>query len=64
MWWQLVPESFAWPGLFLGLTGVHINGREAVEIGMADRMVDADADSLLDALAEQNLRMMKRKIAR
>ena len=41
-------------GLFLGLTGVHINGREAVEIGMADRMVDADADSLLDALAEQD----------
>ncbi|MDX1805205.1 MAG: enoyl-CoA hydratase/isomerase family protein [Alcanivorax sp.] len=41
-------------GLFLGLTGVHINGREAVEVGMADRMVDADADSLLQALAEQD----------
>jgi enoyl-CoA hydratase/carnithine racemase len=40
-------------GLFLGLTGVHINGREAVEIGMADRMVDGDAESLLAALAEQ-----------
>ena len=25
-------------GLFLGLTGVHINGREAVEVGLADRM--------------------------
>ena len=41
-------------GLFLGLTGVHINGREAVEIGMADRMVDGDADNLLAALAEQD----------
>ena len=40
-------------GVFLGLTGVHINGREAVEIGMADRMVDGDAESLLAALAEQ-----------
>lgn len=41
-------------GLFLGLTGAHINGREAVEVGMADRMVDGDADSLLAALAEQD----------
>ena len=40
-------------GLFLGLTGVHINGREAVEVGMADRMVDDDADALLTALGQQ-----------
>ena len=38
-------------GLFLGLTGA-INGREAV-VGMADRMVDDDADALLAALGQQ-----------
>ncbi|MZR62103.1 enoyl-CoA hydratase/isomerase family protein [Alcanivorax sp. DP30] len=40
-------------GLFLGLTGVHLNGREAVEIGLADRMVEDDADALLASLAGQ-----------
>ncbi|KGD63832.1 enoyl-CoA hydratase [Alcanivorax nanhaiticus] len=40
-------------GLFLGLTGVHINGREAVEVGLADRMVEGDAEALLALLAEQ-----------
>lgn len=41
-------------GLFLGLTGVHINGREAVEVGLADRMVDGDAETLLEALAGES----------
>lgn len=40
-------------GLFLGLTGVHVNGRDAVAVGMADRFVSADAEALLAGLSEQ-----------
>ncbi|WP_328594674.1 enoyl-CoA hydratase/isomerase family protein [Alcanivorax sediminis] len=47
-------------GLFLGLTGVHINGREAVEVGLADRMVDGDAEGLLALLAEQRFSLEPR----
>ena len=39
-------------GLFLGLTGVHLNARDALDLGLADRFVDADREQVLDALAE------------
>ena len=33
-------------GLFLGLTGVHLNARDALDLGLADRFVDAWRASL------------------
>ncbi|ASK33479.1 enoyl-CoA hydratase [Alcanivorax sp. N3-2A] len=37
-------------GLFLGLTGVHLNARDALDLGLADRFIDDDRDTLLQAL--------------
>jgi len=41
-------------GLFLGLTGAHINARDALDLGLADRFIDADREQVLDALAESH----------
>ena len=38
-------------GLFLGLTGVHLNARDALDLGLADRFMDADPEQVLQALA-------------
>lgn len=40
-------------GAYLGLTGAQINGRDALDLGMADRFVPRDSrDALLSALSE------------
>ncbi|MBA1429322.1 enoyl-CoA hydratase/isomerase family protein [Pseudomonas fluorescens] len=42
-------------GLFLGLTGAHINGRDALDLGLADRFLrDDQQDALLDGLLQLN----------
>ena len=42
-------------GLFLGLTGAHINGRDAVDLGLADRFLrDDQQDELLEGLLQLN----------
>ena len=42
-------------GLFLGLTGAHINGRDALDLGLADRFLrDDQQDDLLDGLLQLN----------
>lgn len=42
-------------GLFLGLTGAHINGRDALDLGLADRFLrDDQQDELLDGLLQLN----------
>ncbi|MBM1143122.1 enoyl-CoA hydratase/isomerase family protein [Alcanivorax sp. ZXX171] len=39
-------------GLFLGLTGVHLNARDALDLGLADRFMDAAPEEVLKALTE------------
>lgn len=39
-------------GLFLGLTGAHLNARDALDLGLADRFMDVDRETVLDRLAE------------
>lgn len=41
-------------GLFLGLTGVHFDARDALNLGLADRCLDQDAEHLLDDLGGQS----------
>lgn len=41
-------------GLFLGLTGVHLNARDALDLGLADRFLDADPEEVLKALTENS----------
>ena len=42
-------------GLFLGLTGAHINGRDALDLGLADRFLrDDQQDELLGGLLQLN----------
>lgn len=41
-------------GLFLGLTGVHLNARDTLDAGLADRLVDAPAETLLEQLAARH----------
>ena len=42
-------------GLFLGLTGAHINGRDALDLGLADRFLrDDQQDELIDGLLQLN----------
>jgi enoyl-CoA hydratase/carnithine racemase len=38
-------------GLFLGLTGVHLNARDALDLGLADRFMEHDREHVLAALA-------------
>lgn len=37
-------------GLFLGLTGVHLNARDALDLGLADRFMDGDRELVIGAL--------------
>lgn len=37
-------------GLFLGLTGAHVNARDALALGMADRFMEADRETVLEGL--------------
>jgi len=42
-------------GLFLGLTGAHINGRDALDLGLADRfLLEDQQDELIDGLQQLN----------
>jgi len=42
-------------GLFLGLTGAHINGRDAIDLGLADRfLLDEQQQALIDGLLQLN----------
>jgi enoyl-CoA hydratase/carnithine racemase len=42
-------------GLFLGLTGAHINGRDALDLGLADRfLLDEQQDQLIAGLQQLN----------
>ena len=42
-------------GLFLGLTGAHINGRDALDLGLADRFLhDHQQEALLEGLIQIN----------
>ncbi|WP_166358567.1 enoyl-CoA hydratase/isomerase family protein [Pseudomonas akapageensis] len=42
-------------GLFLGLTGAHINGRDALDLGLADRFLrDEQQEDLIDGLLQLN----------
>ncbi|TFF09109.1 enoyl-CoA hydratase/isomerase family protein [Pseudomonas sp. BCA14] len=42
-------------GLFLGLTGAHINGRDALDMGLADRFLrDDQQEQLIDGLLRLN----------
>ncbi|WP_426140403.1 enoyl-CoA hydratase/isomerase family protein [Pseudomonas sp. DWP3-1-2] len=42
-------------GLFLGLTGSHINGRDALDLDLADRfLLDEQQDELIDGLQQLN----------
>ena len=42
-------------GLFLGLTGSHINGRDALDLDLADRfLLDAQQDEMIDRLLQLN----------
>uniref|UniRef100_UPI001596A098 enoyl-CoA hydratase/isomerase family protein n=1 Tax=Pseudomonas urethralis TaxID=2740517 RepID=UPI001596A098 len=42
-------------GLFLGLTGAHINGRDALDLVLADRFLrDDQQDQLLQGLLQLN----------
>ncbi|MBX8606900.1 enoyl-CoA hydratase/isomerase family protein [Pseudomonas cichorii] len=42
-------------GLFLGLTGAHINGRDALDLDLADRfLLDEQQDELIESLLQLN----------
>ena len=42
-------------GLFLGLTGAHINGRDALDLGLADRfLLDDQQEEMIDRLLQLN----------
>ncbi|MGC5702769.1 enoyl-CoA hydratase/isomerase family protein [Pseudomonas sp. NFXW11] len=42
-------------GLFLGLTGAHINGRDALDLDLADRfLLDEQQEALIDGLLQLN----------
>ncbi|RAU43245.1 MULTISPECIES: enoyl-CoA hydratase/isomerase family protein [unclassified Pseudomonas] len=42
-------------GLFLGLTGAHINGRDALDLDLADRfLLDEQQDEMIDRLLQLN----------
>ncbi|AIC18540.1 MULTISPECIES: enoyl-CoA hydratase/isomerase family protein [Pseudomonas] len=42
-------------GLFLGLTGAHMNGRDAIDLGLADRFLrDDQQEALIDGLLQLN----------
>ncbi len=44
-------------GLFLGLTGARMNARDAVDLGLADRILhDAQQDELIDGLLQPGSR--------
>ncbi|UCP09625.1 enoyl-CoA hydratase/isomerase family protein [Pseudomonas sp. MM213] len=42
-------------GLFLGLTGAHMNGRDAIDLGLADRfLLDEQQEELIEGLLQLN----------
>lgn len=42
-------------GLFLGLTGAHMNGRDALDLGLADRfLLDEQQEALIEGLLQLN----------